>query len=564
MKQENVTRHEEEGENHVRKREYTGFRHFATAEDRVWPLYGKEFRSREMRRMAVTSLLSVSQLLEQAAKESPEKEAIYDLTRRMTYGQLLEEVEQLASGLLSLGIGKGDRVGVCLPNWHETVQLFFAIAKIGAVLVPFNPKYRLHEARHILQNSGSRIVFVSEEFEQVGFEAIQPLVEKIVTVRFAKPGFLTFSDVFSGAKGGNLPDPAIDPAEDTFCILYTSGTTGSPKGVMITHRGVVISGVEIGRSMHCTSDDVFIIPAPLFHIFGMATNLMSAIYYQSRIVLMEKYRPRDILRLIEQEKVTVHHAVPTMLAQELSLPEFDSYDLSSLRVGMTGASTCPPEVIKAVRERMGMKLCISFGTTETGSVTITGYDDDEEKILDTVGKALNGNEVRIVNDRREPVPTGEIGEIACRGFGTMKGYYKLPEQTLQVLDHEGWYYTGDLGCMDEQGYVRFVGRKKDVIIRGGFNIYPQEIENVLQTHPHVEASAIIGLPDPVLGEIVCAAIRPKPGVKSTEEEIIQFLRPLFASYKLPAKVLFVEEFPVTASGKIQKMKLREEIIKQLG
>ncbi|UPT59203.1 AMP-binding protein [Geobacillus thermoleovorans] len=508
--------------------------------------------------METVRVLSVPQLLERAAVENPSKEAIYDLRRRITYGDLHKEVRQLASALVSLGIKQGDRVGVCLPNWLETVQLFFAISQIGAIVVPFNPKYRQHEVEHIIKNSGMRAIFVCEEIEKhIGLSFIRTSVDQIITVRFVKSGFFSLEQLMAHATDQSLPMVTIDPQHDLFCLLYTSGTTGAPKGVMITHRGIVQSGVAIADSLRCNQDDVFLICTPIFHVFGMACNLMSAVYSQAKMVLQERYSPREALRLIEKEKVTIHHAVPAMLHMELNVLNSESFDLSSLRAGMTGADVCPLETVKAIREKMGMTLCISFGTTETGSVTITPFEAEEDRIFETVGKALEGNEVKIVNERRETLPPGEIGEIACRGFGVMKGYYNMPEQTAEVLDEDGWYYTGDLGMMDEYGYIRFIGRKKELIIRGGYNIYPKEIETILQQHPVVFASAVVGLPDPVLGESVCAVIQPKEGVHITEADIIEFLRPLVADYKLPNKVVFVDQFPTTGSGKIQKGKLKE-------
>ncbi|MED4916961.1 class I adenylate-forming enzyme family protein [Geobacillus thermodenitrificans] len=508
--------------------------------------------------MEAISVLSVPQLLERAAAESPSKEAIYDLRRRITYGNLHKEVHRLASALVSLGIKPGDRVGVGLPNWLETVQLFFAIAKIGAIAVPFNPKYRRHEIEHIIKNSGMKVIFICEELEKhIELDFIQAIVDKAITVRFAKSGFDSLDQLIARSTEQPLPAVAIDPHHDLFCILYTSGTTGAPKGVMVTHRGVVQSGIAIANSLKCNENDVFLICTPIFHIFGMACNLMSAVYSQAKMVLQERYSPKEALQLIERERVTIHHAVPAMFHMELNILNIESFDLSSLRVGMTGADVCPLETVKAIRKKMGMVLCISFGTTETGSVTITPFETDEDRIFETVGKALEGNEVKIVNDRRETLPPGQIGEIACRGFGVMKGYYNMPEQTAEVLDEDGWYYTGDLGIMDERGYIQFVGRKKELIIRGGYNIYPKEIETILQQHPNISASAVIGLPDPVLGETVCAVVQPKEGVRVTESEIVEFLRPLIADYKLPNKVVFVDQFPMTASGKIQKGKLRD-------
>ncbi len=503
-------------------------------------------------------VLSVPQLLERAVADNRSKEAIYDLRRRITYGDLHKEVRQLASALVSLGIKQGDRVGVGLPNWLETVQLFFAVAQIGAIVVPFNPKYRCREVEQIMRNSGMTAVFVCEELEQhIGLDFIRAIAGHVITVRFVKPGFLSLEQLMTYATDQPLPAVAIDPQHDLFCLLYTSGTTGAPKGVMITHHGIVQSGVAIANSLKCHQDDVFLICTPIFHVFGMACNLISAVYSRAKMVLQERYSPREALQLIEQEKVTIHHAVPAMFHMELNVLNDESFDLSSLRVGMTGADICPLETVKAVREKMGMVLCISFGTTETVSVTITPFEAKEDRIFETVGKVLEGNEVKIVNERREALPPGEIGEIACRGFGVMKGYYNMPEQTNKVLDEDGWYYTGDLGIMDECGYIRFMGRKKELIIRGGYNIYPKEIETILQQHPGVFASAVIGLPDPVLGEAVCAVILPKEGAHITEADIVEFLRPLIADYKVPNQVVFVDQFPTTASGKIQKGKLKE-------
>ncbi|MED1795751.1 class I adenylate-forming enzyme family protein [Brevibacillus nitrificans] len=510
--------------------------------------------------MELERVLSVSQLLDRVAAQNPGREAIYDLTRRLTYGELHKEVQQLASALVALGIEEGDRVGVSLPIWHEAVQLFFAIAKIGAILVPFNPKYRSQEVEYILANSCAKAVFVSEEFEKVKCDFASTSVQTVVTVRFEKEGCLSFRELIRQSDLVAIPAVPCNPADDIFCILYTSGTTGHPKGVMITHLSVVQSGMAIGASLNCTTNDVFIIVSPLFHVFGMSCNLMSAVYYQSKMVLVEKFKADQTLQLIQQEKVTVHHAVPSALAMELKQMDVEEYDLSSLRTGITGASPCPEETIKAVRERMGMNLCISFGSTETGSVTLTPYDAPEHLVAQTVGKAIDGVEIQIVNDQRETVLPGEVGEIACRGFGIMKGYYNLPEQTKQVLDSAGWFYTGDLGTMDEMGYIQFVGRKKEMIIRGGFNIYPQEIEGVLRKHPKVADVAVIGIPDPVMGESVYAAIQVKQGFGCTFEEIIEYLKPQFASFKLPSHVVFVDNLPVTASGKIQKTKLKEIIM----
>lgn len=507
--------------------------------------------------------LSVPQLLEKVFLDNPDKEAIYDRTRRMSYRELWQESDQLAAALSAWGIQKGDRVGVCLPNWHETVVLYFALGKVGAILVPFNPKYRIHEVQHIIQNSGVKSLFISGDFDQQMLNVIAPMVQNIATVRFRREEFIAYTELLARGEAELLPLVDIEPSEDVYCILYTSGTTGSPKGAMLTHRALTLSGIGVSGSIKGHSDDVYLVPAPLFHIFGMGPNLMGAVSTQARMVLMDKYRPQEALELIQQEKVTVHHAVPAMYIMELNHPSFASYDLSTLRAGMTGGAPCPAETIRAVRERMKMEISVSYGLSEAGSVTMTEYGDEFSNILETIGKALPGVELQIVDDARVPLPLGQVGEIACRGFAVMKGYYQAPEQTKQVLDQEGWFYTGDLGSMDAKGYIRFIGRKKELIIRGGYNIYPREIEEILYQNDKIMEAAVIGLPDPVMGESVCAVIRLKDDADSSSDELKDYIKQYVADYKLPNQFIFAKEFPVTASGKIQKLKIREQLIEQM-
>ncbi|MDF9448757.1 class I adenylate-forming enzyme family protein [Bacillus toyonensis] len=507
------------------------------------------------------NLLSVYELLETVTATYGEKEAIYDVTRRITYKQLKQEVDCLATAFKRLGVGKADRIAVSLPNWSETVVIYFAAAKLGAIIVPFNPKYKSYEIEYILESSAPKLLIASGEFEKnFGFEKVFNKVRKVITVRFSQENYCSYEQLMRTETMNIEPvNININVNEDLFCILYTSGTTGTPKGVMVTHRAVVQSAQTIGIELHCTQEDVFIISAPLFHIFGMAINMLCAVAMGGRIILQEKFHPRETLQLIEQEKVTIQKGVPTMFIKELELEDFDKYDLSSLRAGLVGAAPISVKTVTEIRERMGINLCQSFGITETVSITMTSYDDTKQNITETLGKAIPGVTLKIVDENRVALPPGEVGEIAVKGFGVMKGYYNMPEQTKQVLDNEDWYYSGDLGTLDSQGYLRFVGRKKEMIIRGGLNVYPQEIEAVIMKHPKVIEAAVIGLPDKVLGEIACAVIQLKNGVVSTEEEIKLYLKERMAIYKLPEKVIFTEEFPVTASGKIQKLKLREQV-----
>ncbi|MEB3103934.1 class I adenylate-forming enzyme family protein [Ferviditalea candida] len=508
-------------------------------------------------------VMTLPRLLEKAVQSNPDREAIYDRTRRLTYRQVLEESNRLADALTDRGIQKGDRVAVVLPNWHETVIIYFAVSKIGAILVPFNPKYRLHEVEHILKDCRPKLIFIGEEFDHfLGMGVIVPWIHDIVSVRFKKEGTTPFTELI--ARGGALSSVVeLDPLHDDFCILYTSGTTGLPKGVVLTHYNLVTGARKVASGMKCTSEDVLIINIPLFHVFGMGSCLISAIISQMKIVLQDKYSPRGTLELIQSEKVTIRNAVPAMFLMELNQPDFGAYDLSSLRCGLIGGAPVPAELLKNIRLKMKMEILGGYGLTEVGTVAQTKYADQEKNILETIGQVLSGTEVKIVNDRRESVRFGVVGEIACKGFGIVKGYYNAHELTRQAFDGEGWFYTGDLGTLDDDGYIRFIGRKKEMIIRGGYNIYPQEIEEILYKHPKVLEAAVIGLPDEVMGEAVCAAIKLKPGVESTAEEILEHIKGKLADYKIPSHIFFVDDFPVTASGKIQKLKLQQEIIERL-
>ena len=507
--------------------------------------------------------MTVPELLKSASLQVPNREAIFDLSRRLTYRELDEESDHLASSLAARGIQKGDRVGVCLPNWHETVIIYFAIAKLGAVLVPFNPKYRIHEAQHIIGDTSPALLFICEDFEQsIGIESISTMVEEIITVRFKKEGIISFEQLME--YPAPLPTVAIDSVHDLFCILYTSGSTGLPKGAMITHETIVLSGVSIAKELHMQPSDVHLIVAPIFHIFAMGgPGIMGAIASQGKMVLQPKYSPKEALELIEKEKVTVHSAVPTMYNLELHHPDLDSFDLSSLKMGITGGSPCPEETLKDIKQKMKMNICVSYGLSEVGSITLTKLEDDDQRILETIGRAIPGTAIQIVNDERKPVPMGEVGEIACKGFGIFKGYYQAPEKTEEIYDADGWFYTGDLGTMDANGYITFIGRKKEMIIRGGFNIYPREIEEILYSHPKVAEVAVIGVPDAVMGEVVYAVIKIKANELLTKEEIQDYLKNYIANYKVPSEVLFVEELPLTSSGKIQKLVLKDLIIDQV-
>ncbi|MEH7226057.1 long-chain-fatty-acid--CoA ligase [Bacillus sp. JJ1566] len=514
--------------------------------------------------------MPVSSLLEAVTSSAPENEVIFDGKRRMTYSELDMESTYIASSLKQLGINKGDRVAVSLPNWHEFIVIDFAIAKLGAILIPFNTRFRKEEVEYIIQNSGAKAVFFPKEFDNINhYEQYNRLkqeinsLEHLIGVRFEGDEVIGYDRLLEVGKAHPFTNVPIDHKEDVFAILYTSGTTGKPKGAMLTHKNMVHTAVAGADWMKCTPKDVFLMPTPVFHVMGLMF-VLRAISSGARMVLMESFKPEKALSLIEQEKVTIHPGVPTMFVLELNHPSFKNYDLSSLRTGEMGGAPAPVEIIKRIRKEMGCNIIIGYGMTETSpTLTLTGFEDDDILRAETVGRALPGVEIKIVDQNRYEVGMNTVGELVCQSFGLMKGYFNNQEKTYEVIDENGWYYTGDLATMDENGYIRIVGRKKEMIIRGGYNIYPREVEEYFYTHPAVMDIAIVGLPDTVLGEISCACIRVKQGMKVTEKELKQFIKEKIADYKIPDRILLVDDFPMTPSGKIKKIELQKRLRTEL-
>lgn len=511
--------------------------------------------------------LSVDQILEKAYRESKDKEVLYDGERRFTYGDLYDEIHALASGLSQIGIKKGDRVAVCLPSWYEFIVIVYAIAKLGAILVPFNTRFRQDEAEYILKDSGAKVAFFPREYDQVNhlaqMSAIKTRVntlEHIITVRFEEEGLLSYNQLLQNGRGQKLQETEIDPREDLLAIIYTSGTTGRPKGTMLTHYSLVYCNVMRSIAVRMTSDDVVLQTSPFFHIMGLQAILTLAIS-QVKMVLLEQFKVERVFQMVEQEKVTVMGGVPTMFVLELNHPKFHEYDFSSVRLATMAGSMCPIEVVERVKAEFNCSVVVSYGMTETGPVlSITDLDDDPSIVAETVGKAIQGVELKVVDDDRNELPTGSIGELACRTPGLMKGYWHMPDKTKEVVDEEGWYYTGDLASIDEQGYVRIHGRKKDMVIRGGYNIYPKEIEDKFFMHDAVLDVAIVGLPDSVLGEVTCAAIILKEGYSTTPEELKEYIWDKVADYKRPDHIVIMDDFPRTHTGKVKKFELRNYIL----
>jgi fatty-acyl-CoA synthase len=536
---------------------------------------------------------TVGGLLDHIAGRFPENDALVYVERglRYSYHAFNEVCRQVAKGLLRLGIKKGDHLSIWAYNVPEWVILQFATAKIGAILVTVNTSYKSAELEYILSQSDSNTLFLVKSFKDSDY--VQILYEVAPELKVAEPGKLASARlpwlknvVFIGSEtptgmlnfqyimelGRDVPDAELAAVEATLHnqevinMQYTSGTTGFPKGVMLTHHNVVNNGFNIGECMRFTEKDRLCIPVPFFHCFGCVLGVMACVTHGSAMVPVEIFDPLKVLHIIEKERCTAVHGVPTMFIAELEHPEFPRFDLTSLRSGIMAGSTCPIEVMKQViRDMHASEITIAYGQTEASPViTQTRTEDPIELRVATVGRALPDVEVKIVDiETGATLPPGKQGELCSRGYLVMKGYYKMPEETAKAIDADGWLHTGDLAVMDENGYCKITGRIKNMIIRGGENVYPREIEEYLFTHPKISDVQIYGIPDRKYGEQVMAAVILKKGVEMTEDEVRDFCRGKIANYKIPRYVKFVSSFPMTASGKIQKFKLREMAIKEM-
>ncbi len=537
--------------------------------------------------------VTIGGLLDRMAERFPDNDALVYVDRglRYSYYEFNEVCRRVAKGLLKLGVKKGDHVSIWATNVPEWVILSFATAKIGAVLVTINTSYRSAELEYILKQSDSSSLFLVKGFKDTDY--METLYEVVPEVRGSVPGTLlseklpylkrvvyigdetpsgtiNFRDLYEMAE--RVSDEELAEVErrldihDVINMQYTSGTTGFPKGVMLTHYNLTNNGFYIGECMKFTEKDRLCIPVPFFHCFGSVLAVMASITHGSTMVPIETFNSLQVLEAIEKERCTAVHGVPTMFIAELEHPDFDKFDLTSLRTGIMAGSVCPIEVMKRAVNDMHMKEITSvYGQTEASpGITQTRTEDSVELRVATVGRALPGAEVKIINiETGATLPPGKQGELCARGYMVMKGYYKMPEETAKVIDAEGWLHTGDLAVMDEHGYCKITGRIKNMIIRGGENIYPKEIEEFLYTHPKVSDVQVYGVPDRKFGEQVMAAIVLKKGTEMTEDEVKEFCRGKIANYKIPKYVKFVESYPMTASGKIQKFKLREMAIREL-
>ncbi|SDI52589.1 fatty-acyl-CoA synthase [Actinokineospora alba] len=500
----------------------------------------------------------------------PDREALVDRAsnRRWTYRELAEEVDAVAKGLVAMGVGKGDRVGIWAPNCAEWVFIQYATAKIGAILVNINPAYRVHELKYVLNQAGIRTLVAAPEFKTSDYAA---MIEEV------RPECAALTDVVLIGReswdalvshDGELPEIALS-ADDPINIQYTSGTTGFPKGATLSHHNILNNGYFVGELCGYTEQDRICIPVPFYHCFGMVMgNLAATSHGACMVIPAPAFDPKATLAAVAEEKCTSLYGVPTMFIAVLAEPGVDEADLGALRTGIMAGSPCPVEVMKQVVERLGMaEVTICYGMTETSPVsTQTRADDSVDRRVSTVGRVHPHLEVKIVDPETGlTVPRGEPGEFCTRGYSVMLGYWEQPEKTAESIDSARWMHTGDLAVMDDEGYLNITGRIKDMVIRGGENIYPREIEEFLYTHPDVLDAQVIGVPDERYGEELMAWIRMRAGAEPlTAESVREFCAGKLAHYKIPRYVHVVEEFPMTVTGKIRKVEMRQAAVELLG
>jgi len=519
---------------------------------------------------------TLSQVLHDTSVRHPSRNAILDPSgTTFSYRELNERVDELARGLLELGVGKDDKVGLWMPNIPQWVMAYFAIARIGAVVVPMNTRYKLHEVEYILNDSEATTLFAVDEFVGIDYlsmiHSVRPSLSRLKNVivhGVSGEDMHSFDDVVRLGRNrladGILEERELlcDPMDNVF-ILYTSGTTGNPKGAMLSHHNIAKNAEQVTEVLHTTEEDVFLLAVPFFHCFGCVMGIAGSITWGAAMVPMVVFKPKEALELVERFGISVLYGVPTMFVLELEenrkgKADGSSYELSTLRTGIMAGAPCPIEVMKGTMEELHCNVSIAYGLTEASPViTMTRFDDPITRRVETVGRALEGIDVKIADDDRNPLPVGEMGELACRGYNVMLGYYKMPDKTAESIDPEGWLYSGDLATMDSEGYVQIVGRKKDMLICGGFNVYPAEIEEYLFTHPQVQNVSVIGVADDVFGEVAAAYIIAREGETIDPQEIVDFCVGEIANFKVPRYVEIVTALPMTQSGKIQKFRLRE-------
>ncbi len=538
--------------------------------------------------------MTIGEWMDKQAKDYPDQPAViytHDFNYTRTYREFNDEINKIAKAFMSMGIGRGDHVAIWATNNPEWYLTLFACTKIGAVLVTVNTGYKIHEAEYLLKQSDTKMLVMCDSFKDTSYVDIMnrlcpeilvdgadrgnicskrlPMLKKIITIDpEAHKGMYHWSELYS--MGADITDEEYAAARegisphDVANMQYTSGTTGFPKGVMLTHYNIINNGKFIGDCMKFTDKDRLLVTVPLYHCFGLVLATMASITHATTMVPIKVYSPIKVMESLQEAKCTAMHGVPTMFIAILGHPRFSEFKFN-LRTGIMAGSPCPIKVMQQVIDDMGMsEITIVYGQTEASpGCTQTTTDDSVERRVNTVGRAFPGVETKIVDpETGETLGPGQVGEFCARGYNIMKGYYKMPEATAQAIDKDGWLHTGDLATVDADGYYKITGRIKDMIIRGGENIYPKEIEDFIYTHEKVSDVQVVGVPSKDYGEEIMAFVIPKEGVTLTEDEIKDYVRGSMAKYKVPSFVSFITEFPMNGAGKILKYKLREMAIEE--
>jgi len=531
----------------------------------------------------------IGAVLDRAVARWPDREALVVKSQgvRYTYSEFARRVDELAAGLLELGLSRGDRVGIWAPNCAEWTLTQFATARIGLIQVNINPAYRVSELEYTINKVGVKALIAAETFKSSHYlEMLETLAPEIPTSRPAalhakrvpslavavtlgdtRPGWLRFADL-PRPPGARVREAARDvECRQPINIQFTSGTTGLPKGATLSHHNIVNNAHNVGASMGLRPGDRLCVPVPLYHCFGMVmANLACVVHGATMVYPSPGFDPLAVLEAIDSERCTALHGVPTMFIAELEHPRFDEFDLSSLRAGIMAGSPCPIEVMRRVVDRMGLRdITIAYGMTETSPVSFQSSTGDPlERRVTTVGRIQPHLEAKVIDSSGDTIARGVAGELCSRGYAVMLGYWDDAARTAEAIDAEGWMHTGDLAVIDDEGYCNIVGRSKDMIIRGGENIYPREVEEYLFRHPDIEDVAVVGVPDAKYGEAICAWIRVRGGAPLTAEDVRDFCRGQIAHYKIPEHICFVDSFPTTITGKVQKFEIRKEMVSRLG
>ncbi|WP_203301509.1 AMP-binding protein [Marinobacter sediminum] len=540
--------------------------------------------------------MTIGEMLDRTAEKYPDTEALVCLHQdiRWTYKEFVGKVNEAARAFMAIGVKRGDRVGIWSPNRYEWTVTQFATAKVGAILVNINPAYGMHELEYAMNLAGISVLVTADRFKASDYrKTLYDLAPELKTCQPGETKARRLQDLRAVINldtekhdgmwtwnefvqlSSKVSQEELNKAQgqlqfdDPINIQFTSGTTGNPKGATLTHHNILNNGYFVAESQRFTEKDRLVIPVPLYHCFGMVMGNLGCITHGSTMIYADEgFEPKSVLKAVHQEKATALYGVPTMFIAELADPEFETYDLSTLRTGIMAGSICPAEVMKKVNGQMNMKeVQIAYGMTETSPVsTQTSSLDPFEKQVTTVGRTQPHLETKIVDPGTgNVVPRGEIGELCTRGYSVMLKYWNNDEKTQEAIDNAGWMHTGDLATMDEDGYIQIVGRIKDMVIRGGENIYPKEIEEFLYTHPSIEEVQVTGIPDEKYGEELIAWVKLRPEADPVDADgLIEFCKGQIAHFKIPKNYKFVDEFPMTVTGKIQKFKMREISIEELG